>query len=219
MQIIPAIDLLNGNCVRLTKGDKNKCTVYSNDPISIIKEFKKQGAELVHVVDLNGAFEGKMKNLNIIQQLAKEVQIEVGGGIRSKEQIEKLNALGINRIIASTNLEELKQYNVIPGLDFKNGKLAINGWTQTTEVNLNDILERVNEVIVTDVSVDGTLCGPNLQLMKQIQNYGVKVIASGGISSIKNIITLKEIGVKGVIIGKALYEKKFNLQEAIKSVN
>lgn len=214
MLVIPAIDLLDGKCVRLTKGIKANCTIYSSDPIVVVKEFKKQGAKLIHVVDLNGAFEGEMKNLSIIKQIAKEVQIQVGGGIRTKEQIDTLRANNIQRVIVSTNLNELKQYGVIAGLDFKDGKLAVKGWIETQEVNLTQLLNGINEVIVTDVSTDGTLAGPNIALMEKIQKYNVKVIASGGVASISDLQKLKNANLRGVIVGKALYENKFTLKEA-----
>lgn len=215
MKIIPAIDLLDGKCVRLTKGNRRDCKVYSNSPLEVVKNFKSQGATLIHVVDLNGAFEGKMKNLLVIKEIAKEVEIQLGGGIRTKEQIDELKANNIKRIIASTNLNELKQYGVIAGLDFKDGKLAVKGWTETQEVNLPELLVGIDEVIVTDVATDGMLNGPNVELMKKIQNYNVKVIASGGVSSLEDLQKLKAANVNSVIVGKALYENKFTLKEAI----
>ncbi len=219
MLIIPAIDLLDGNCVRLLKGKRDECTVYSNNPLEVIKSFKEQGAKLVHIVDLNGAFDGTMKNLPSIKELAKEIEIEVGGGIRTKEKIDQLRASGVKRIIVGTNLPELKKYGVIGALDFKDGKFATKGWVETKEVNIKELLKGLTEVIVTDVSTDGMLSGPNVPLMKKIQSYGINVIASGGIGSLEDIAKLKKAGITGAIVGKALYEKKFSLEEAIDYAN
>ena len=215
MLIIPAIDLLDGNCVRLEQGNRNKCTVYSNDPLAVIKDFKAAGATLVHIVDLNGAFDGTMSNFSVVKLLAQEIEVQVGGGIRTKERIETLTELGVTRIIVGTNLTELKKYGVIGALDFKNGQLAIKGWVETKQINLRELLNGVDEVIVTDITTDGMLNGPSIELLKKIQRYGVKVIASGGICSLEDLKKLKELDVNGVIIGKALYEKKFTLKEAI----
>ncbi|MFH2106827.1 MAG: 1-(5-phosphoribosyl)-5-[(5-phosphoribosylamino)methylideneamino] imidazole-4-carboxamide isomerase [Candidatus Micrarchaeota archaeon] len=215
MLVIPAIDLLDGKCVRLVQGKRELCTVYSDDPIKTIEQFKKDGAKLVHVVDLNGAFEGSMKNFEIIAKLAAIVEIEVGGGVRTKERIDQLKSIGVNRIIVGTNLDELKKYGVIGGLDFKDGKLATNGWIKNKEIEIGELLEGMKEVIVTDVKTDGMLQGPNLELIKQIKSFGIEVIASGGIRSLDDLMELKKIGVNGTIIGKAIYEGKINLKEAI----
>ncbi len=217
MMIIPAIDLFDGKCVRLTQGRKDAITVYSDNPLNIARNFKEQGAKLIHVVDLDGAFSGEMKNIALITRIAKIVTIEVGGGIRTKKDIEVLRKEGINRIIVGSNLMELKKYDVIGALDFKDGTLASNGWLETKEVNLISSLDGLKEVIVTDISRDGMLTGPNIDLIKKIKSYGVEVIASGGVRNIRDIENLKKFGAKGVIIGKALYEGKINLEEAIQN--
>lgn len=216
MQIIPAIDLLDGKCVRLTQGDRKRCTTYSANPLEVIRKFKEEGASLVHVVDLNGAFDGTMLNFPTIRKLTKEMKIEVGGGVRSKERIDRLRGIGVSRIIVGIKLKELKKYGIIAGLDFKDGKIAVNGWVTTKEEQIAGLLEGVKEAVVTDISRDGMLGGPNLELMKTIQSYGVRVIASGGIRSLLDIVKLKETGVSGTIIGKALYEGKLSLKEAIR---
>ena len=217
MIVIPAIDLLDGKCVRLVQGRKEAVTIYLDDPVAVAKKFKEQGATLIHVVDLDGAFSGKMKNINLITKIAKIVTIEVGGGIRTKKDIEVIRKEGINRIIVGSNLTELKKFDIIGALDFKDGKLASKGWLETKEVNLTSILDGLKEVIVTDISRDGMLNGPNIDLIKKIKSYGVEVIASGGVRNIRDIENLKKFGAKGVIIGKALYEGKINLEEAIQN--
>ena len=215
MKVIPAIDLLDGKCVRLKQGKRDQCTIYSDNPINLIDKFKEDGVSLVHVVDLNGAFDGVMKNMGIISELAKRVEIQVGGGIRSKEQIDLLRKNGIKRIIVGTKIMELKKYEIIGALDFKDGKIATRGWVELQDFSLDDVLEGLKEVIVTDISKDGMLNGPNIQLIKKIQKRGPKVIASGGIRNIEDLKRLKEIGASGAIIGKAFYEGKISLKEAI----
>ncbi|HLD59866.1 MAG TPA: HisA/HisF-related TIM barrel protein [Candidatus Bilamarchaeaceae archaeon] len=215
MKVIPAIDLLDGKCVRLKQGKRDQCTIYSDNPINLIDKFKEDGVSLVHVVDLNGAFDGVMKNMGIISELAKRVEIQVGGGIRSKEQIDLLRENGIKRIIVGTKIMELKKYEIIGALDFKDGKIATRGWVELQDFSLDDVLEGLKEVIVTDISKDGMLNGPNIQLIKKIQKRGPKVIASGGIRNIEDLKRLKEIGASGAIIGKAFYEGKISLKEAI----
>ncbi len=215
MKVIPAIDLLDGKCVRLKQGKRDQCTIYSDNPINLIDKFKEDGVSLVHVVDLNGAFDGIMKNMEMISELAKRVEIQVGGGIRSKEQIDLLRKNGIKRIIVGTKIMELKKYEIIGALDFKDGKIATKGWVELQDFSLDDVLEGLNEVIVTDVSKDGMMNGPNIQLIKKIQKRGPKVIASGGIRNIEDLKRLKEIGASGAIIGKAFYEGKISLKEAI----
>ena len=219
MIIIPAIDLLDGMCVRLTQGNRDRCTIYSDDPLSIIKKFKNDGISLVHVIDLNGAFDGVMKNFELIRKIAKVVEIQVGGGIRSKEQIDFLKESGIKRVIVGTKLNELKRYGVIGALDFKNGKIATEGWNQISKIPLKDLIDGIDEVIVTDINKDGMMDGPNLELIKKIRKFGVKVIASGGIRNIEDLQKLSEIGASSAIIGKAFYENKISLKEAVRNVS
>jgi phosphoribosylformimino-5-aminoimidazole carboxamide ribotide isomerase len=233
MIIIPAIDLYQKKVVRLVKGKESNCKVYSNNPISVAKKWQRQGASWLHLVDLSAAF-SKGGNEEIIEEIIKNVDIsvEVGGGIRSLEKIRQLIAIGAKRLILGTKAIEpdfLKKALKIAGdkiaiaVDEKEGKLAVKGWQESTNlsiVNYLDYLKKqgVKWVIYTDISRDGTLEGFNFDRIKQIsQDYHLNLIFSGGVSSLDDIKKLQKVvpQASGAIVGKALYEKKFSLKEAI----
>lgn len=236
MLIIPAIDLRNGKCVRLLQGRADAETVFSDDPISVAKRWEAGGAELIHVVDLDGAFTGEPRNFEVIRNMieAINVPIEVGGGIRSMDTIVKFFEIGVSRVILGTAaIEDQKlleeAYNtygekIVVGIDAKDGMVAVKGWVKKTGVTAVDLgcdlrTIGIKEIIFTDVKRDGTLIGPNLASIEEMaEKTGLKVIASGGISSLKDIEDLKALetkGVYGVIIGKALYTNAFTLERAI----
>ncbi len=235
MLIIPAIDIKDGNCVRLLQGDPDRETVYFNDPASVAKSFEEQGAELIHVVDLDGAFRGYPVNKDIVKKIARSVKIpiEIGGGIRTIESAGEYISAGINRIILGTVvLEEsfkdfIKKYAgyIIAGIDAKDSMIATHGWKNVSHVSsvefINGLLEAgIKEVIYTDISTDGMLSGPNFASIENVLNKakGVSLIASGGVSNYDDIVKLKRyepLGLKGCITGKAVYEKTIDLKKAI----
>ncbi|MFA6350252.1 MAG: 1-(5-phosphoribosyl)-5-[(5-phosphoribosylamino)methylideneamino]imidazole-4-carboxamide isomerase [Candidatus Omnitrophota bacterium] len=238
MLIIPAIDIIDGCVVRLFQGKFNQKTSYSKDPIKTAKHWARQGARLIHVVDLDGAISGKAKNISLIKKMAAQldVPIEVGGGIRSISVIEELLDSKIMRVILGTKAIEDPEFLKKAFLKFKNrvifsadvnaGKLAIKGWQVSYKhTDLGAFLKNIKkigmkELIFTDTAKDGTLKGPNIKDLKNIlKQTGLKIISSGGISSLEDIYKLKMLeidGLSGVIIGKALYEGKFSLKEALK---
>jgi len=234
MIIYPAIDIKNGKCVRLIQGKADAETIYSENPVEVAKKWEDMGAKFLHIVDLDGAFIGDSLNMDIIRRIARNssIPIQVGGGIRTLEKIEEYLGLpGVRRVIigtaAITNQDLLNKAverfreHIAVGIDAKNGKLAIHGWVQSTEINAVSFGKElkalgVNTVIYTDISKDGMLSGPNLESTRElIQKTGLNVIASGGIGSIQDIKNVKQIGAAGVIIGKALYIGKINLREAL----
>ncbi len=234
MLIIPAIDLKDGFCVRLKQGKKEEVTKYSDDPVKTAQNWVNEGAELIHIVDLDGAFTGTQKNLESIKQIRKNVSvaIELGGGIRDIDTISKLIALGIDRIIigtaAITNPEFLRkaceQYpgKILTGIDAKDGKVAVKGWQEITEKNAIDLakeaeLAGTHSIIYTDIARDGMLSGPNIEATKKIvESLSIPVIASGGISSMNDIENLTKIKkLFGAITGKAIYSGAIELREAI----
>ena len=233
MKIFPAIDLFGGKAVRLYKGNYNEMTVYSDNPVEIALDFKKAGAEYMHVVDLEGAKTGDTPNLNTISKLVKEsgLFVEVGGGIRSIEVIKKYLSIGVQRVIlgtaAVTDREFLKEAirefgcHIAVGVDIKDGFVAIKGWTEKSAYEAFSFLKElealgVKTVICTDISKDGAMQGTNHDLYKKIsEELSIDLIASGGVSSIDDVKKLSARGVYGAIIGKAYYVKAISLQEAI----
>lgn len=233
MLIIPAIDIQNGKCVRLIQGNFEDKKIYNDDPLSTAKRWKEQGAKMLHLVDLDGARTGNLLNLEIIKKIAQEINIpvQVGGGIRDKKTVKALLSNNVTRIILGTvaleNEEELKKIlkkfssQIAIALDTKNGKLMKQGWLKNS--NKSSVitalkLEKlgVKRFVYTDIIKDGTLTEPNYkEINNLIKNVSVPVIASGGISNINSVKQLKAIGAEAVIIGKALYENKINLKEAI----
>lgn len=236
--INPAIDLRNGNVVRLYKGLYDKETIYSEDPVAIAKKWKAAGAQMLHIIDLDGALIGESKNLEVVKEIITECQLNVhlGGGIRSKEAIEQAVHAGVHRVIMSTRIfqdksflpglsKELRQ-KIIVSIDCKEEMVMDKGWTGETSLSVKEAIglveaEGINTCIVTDVTQDGTLMGPNIALLESIlKTTRMNIIAAGGMSSIddvKSIVEVKKkyINLYGVIIGKALYEGKIDLKEAI----
>lgn len=237
MLIIPAIDLKDGKCVRLFQGRADQVTVFSDDPVEVGLKWQGLGARLIHVVDLDGAFSGNQKNLEVIRRIKKviSVEIEVGGGIRDMERIETLLEMGINRVILGTIAmekpelmkEACKRFpgRIIAGIDAKDGLVAIKGWVELTGMKAIDLAMRMHDIgvwgiIYTDISRDGTMIGPNIDAMREmVEAVNVPVIASGGISSMEDIKRLASIrGLYGAITGKALYAGAIDLKEAIRFV-
>lgn len=234
MIIIPAIDLKDGKCVRLLQGKKEEVTVYSDDPAATAKHWAALGAELLHVVDLDGAFTGEQKNFEKIRAIreAIDIPIEVGGGIRDVERIERLISLGVDRVIVGTTAAKdpdivqkaCEKYpgKVLVGIDAKDGKVAIKGWVEVTEFNAIEFAKKMQDagtagIIYTDISRDGMLSGPNIEAMeKMVSSVNIPVIASGGVSRLDDVRNLQQIkNLWGVITGKALYEGTMDLKQAI----
>ncbi|MFC1805186.1 1-(5-phosphoribosyl)-5-[(5-phosphoribosylamino)methylideneamino]imidazole-4-carboxamide isomerase [Candidatus Omnitrophota bacterium] len=237
MLIIPAIDLKDGCVVRLVQGRSNK-KIYSRDALKVARHWLKQGAKMLHVVDLDGAFTGIPRNLDLVASITKNVDVPVqfGGGVRSFEAIRKLFAFGVSRVVLGTKAIEDEAFlrrafaafkqKIIVSLDTKAGRLQIKGWRGSSK--LRDALKfsaalreiGFKQAIFTDTQKDGTLKGPNIQEVKRfLKSSGLKLIASGGISSLDDIFKLKLLersGLTGVIVGKALYEGRFSLRQALK---
>ena len=235
MKLIPAIDLIEGKCVRLIKGDFKKSTEFGNNPSKQAKKWEKEGANFIHIVDLDGARTGIPSNDKSIKDIIKSVNIpiQIGGGIRTEERIKQLFSYGVNKVIMGTSAIEDKNLieklvlkfpkRIIIGIDAKNGKVSTRGWLKQSEINAVDLVEEysnldISEFIVTDINTDGTLKGPNEDFIDEILNRtNIPVIASGGIGSLSDILALikfEEKGLSGIIVGKALYEKKFTIKEA-----
>ena len=239
MNIIPAIDILNGKCVRLYKGNYSDVTVYNENPIEQVKIFKNAGFKNIHIVDLNAAKTGGDENLEIIQKISciENIEIQVGGGIRTIEKATQLLSNNIRRIIVGTAAitndafrNQLKNYidvnKIIFGLDFNLSNdtplLSIQGWTNSTDINLYDYINNnkwIKNILATDISVDGTLKGPNLNIYKNLlSNKNINLIASGGIGSLEDINNLRSIFCNECVVGKAIYENRISLQD-LKNVN
>jgi phosphoribosylformimino-5-aminoimidazole carboxamide ribotide isomerase len=234
--IIPAIDLKDGRCVRLAQGDFRRVTVYSDDPVGIAKKWQENGAERIHVIDLDGSLNGSPGNADVIRDIIEEVRlpIEVGGGIRGMNTIEAYLGMGVNWVILGTmalrdkNLvrEACEAYKgkIILGIDANDGKAAIQGWTERTSESAVDIAKGYEgyglaAIVYTDIKRDGMEMGVNIEATRNLaQSVDIPVIASGGVSSTEDIRRLREIekfGVAGVIIGRALYSGAVSLKEAI----
>lgn len=232
MQTIPAIDLLNGQAVRLHKGSYEEVTVYDKSPLNQAKKFKEAGFGHIHVVDLNGAKEGKFVNLPHIKEIISElgISVQTGGGIRSFEDVEMLLGAGLSKVICSSMaiknekdwLKSLHTYpdNMILGMDLKDGKIAYSGWLETAEESVESFLSRMidnglKEVLCTDISKDGTLDGPNFDLYQDLQHHfpGIRLIASGGVSSLEDLNILNDANIDAVVVGKAYYEGRISLEK------
>ena len=237
MKLIPAIDLMNGKCVRLFKGDFNKRKDFSKEPHEQAKFWENEGAEYIHIVDLDAAKSGDPSNDEKIKEIVKTVNIpiQIGGGIRSQERIEKLFTYGIEKVIMGTSAIENKDLvkelsnkfpgRIIVGIDAKEGKVSTRGWLEQSNILATDLVKefssfKIANFIVTDINRDGTLEGTNEVFIRDILNItDIPVIASGGIGSISDLISLIKFecfGLYGVIVGKALYENKFKINEANK---
>lgn len=233
MNIFPAIDLIDGCAVRLLQGDYSQKTVYSNNPVDVAKSFKNAGAEYIHIVDLDGAKDGSNANIEVVKAIVKEsgLKAEIGGGIRSMEAIEKYLNLGVMRVILGTAAvtdndflcKAVKAYGdrVAVGVDIKDGRVAIKGWTQVSQLECFEFCRKlenigVKTVICTDISKDGVMSGTNIELYKKLSaEFKMDIVASGGVSSIENVRTLTRMNMYGAILGKALYTGSIDLKEAI----
>jgi len=232
VKLYPAIDIMDGKCVRLIKGEEHRKTIYSNDPIAVAKNFEEMGAKHLHVVDLDGAFRGYKQNESVIEAIAKSVNIpvQVGGGIRKIDDVNRLFDLGVSRVVLGTVMIEdpsmfelaVMQYGhkIVAGIDCKDGIVVIKGWVEKSGISALELAERVKKigvsrVVYTDVAKDGMMQGPNMSGVKKMQKEsGLKVIASGGVSCLDDLIKLNEAGVYGAIIGKAFYEGTVDIKEA-----
>lgn len=233
MIIIPAIDLLGRKAVRLLKGDYNQVTVYSDSPLEVAEKFKSLGATHIHMVDLDGAKYGTAPNMDIVAEVAEKTGlfIEIGGGIRSMETVKKYIDAGISRVILGTAAicdedflkEAVKAYGekIAVGADVKDGKIAVKGWLEQSDVTLDEFFLKmqdlgVKNIICTDISRDGAMRGTNLELYRELSaKYSLDITASGGVSSIEDVKRLREMNLYGAIIGKAYYTGAVDLKEAI----
>ena len=233
MQIFPATDILGGKVVRLTKGDYNQVKIYADSPAEMALEFMKDGATNLHMVDLDGAKDGTPVNFDAIKEAAKieGLFIEVGGGIRNMQRIEDYLNLGVKRVILGTAAirnypfveEAVKEFGnaVAVGVDAKNGFVAVSGWQETTNVNSVEFCKKlrdtgVSTVIYTDISKDGMLSGTNLEIYKELSEIkGLDIVASGGITFAHELETLSKMEIYGAIVGKAVYEGKLTLKDAL----
>lgn len=234
MKIFPAIDLRGGKVVRLLKGDYDQMTVFGDDPLATAKGFAAAGAEYLHVVDLDGAKDGDNPNFDVVRTLAASsgLKVEIGGGIRSEAAIKRYLAAGVWRVILGTiavrdpafTADMIRKYGeqVAVGVDIDGRNVAIHGWTEVSEITVDEMFGRLADegascVICTDISKDGAMAGTNRQLYRELSaKYPVKIVASGGVSSMEDVAALADMGVSGAIIGKALYTGSIDLAEAIK---
>ena len=237
MHVFPAIDLRNNQVVRLTQGDYDQQTTYDSDPVEQAKRFEQAGATWLHVVDLDGARTGKITHVSVISKICREtnLQVEVGGGVRSESIIDTLFNAGATRVVVGT--AALKNWDwfaslmanptyrgrLVLGLDAKQGQATTDGWEQTSDRSALQIAKDVNDwplaaIVYTDIATDGTLKGPNIQATREIaEATHVPVVASGGVGSLDDLIALKELPIQGAIVGKALYENKFTIDQAIQA--
>lgn len=236
MLIFPAIDIREGRCVRLVEGRPDMETVYSDEPEAMARAWQEKGGRWLHVVDLDGAFAGRPRNMDVIKEIIASVKIpvQVGGGIRDLNVVEELLSIGVTRVILGTmaiNNPELvsdacRQFGeaVVVGIDARDGKVAIEGWGVTSDRGTLEVAQEmmdrgVKRIIFTDIWRDGTLQGPNIAAIEEIARAtGIKIIASGGVAKIQDLVAIKNLeplGVEGVIIGKALYSGAFTMEEAL----
>ncbi len=236
MIVIPAIDLKDGKCVRLEQGLMERDTVYSDDPAATARRWQDEGGELLHIVDLDGAFAGVPKNRAAIEAIVTAIDIpaQLGGGIRDLTTIEAYLTLGLSRVIIGTAAQRTPQLvtdacrrfpgKIVVGIDAKNGMVAVQGWAEVTNVTAVELAKKfagdgVAAIIYTDIARDGMLQGPNLEATRALaEAVGLPVIASGGVSSLKdieNLLAIEQYGVTGVITGKAIYSGALNLREAV----
>ncbi len=241
MIIIPAVDISSGKCVRLKKGKKEDITEYSDSPLEIALKWEKDGGKLLHLIDLDRAIDSSLENVSIVENIVKSVEIpvELGGGMRKMSDIEWALSAGVSRVIIGTSVLENRKFveeavikfgseKIVIGIDASNGYTAIRGWKEITQKKALELaveMEKIGitRIIYTDIEKDGMLVGTNIEeTMTIIKSTNLKVIASGGISSLEDIKKLKAIDearLEGVIVGKALYEENFTLKEAISAVD
>lgn len=234
MLIIPAIDLKDGRCVRLFQGEMDKETLYFEDPIDAARHWLAEGASFIHVVDLNGAVEGRPVHTQDVEAICKlpGLSVELGGGLRSVDSVEAAFALGVARVVIGTAAYQNQNFlralcskypgRIVVGIDARDGKVAVKGWKETTSMDAAELAKRCEadgavRIIYTDISRDGTREGVNLEETRKLaQSVNIPVIASGGVATlhdIRNLLTLEREGVEGVIVGKALYAGAFTLRQ------
>lgn len=239
MEVIPAIDLLAGKCVRLYQGDYEQSQVFDENPVAVARSWVAQGAARLHVVDLDGAKQGQPTNLPVIEAIVRAVSVpvQVGGGLRDRDRIARLFDLGVKRAIVGTVAVEQPQLveqlcqefpgQIVVGIDARNGKVATRGWLEISEVAATDLAQEMAArgaaaIIYTDIQRDGTLRGPNLEALRELATgVNVPVVASGGISSLTDLLSLlslEPVGVTGVIVGRALYTGDVVLSEALQAI-
>jgi len=237
MIVIPAVDISSGKCVRLRQGKKGDIKEYSDNPLEMALKWENEGAELLHLIDLDRTIDDSEQNINIIENIVKilKIPVELGGGLRTMNDIEWALSIGVERVIIGTSVVENRKFveealrrfgnkKIIAGIDARNGYTAIRGWKETTKIKAIELAVEIEKmgimtIIYTDIKRDGMLTGPNIEETKEIiKSTNLKIIASGGISSIEDIKNLKSLNqprLEGVIIGKALYEDKFSLKDAM----
>lgn len=231
MKVLAAIDIMNGDVVRLTKGDQSTKKVYSNDPIQVAKKWAKEGADMLHVVDLDAAFGNESSNLSIISEILDSVNIpiQIGGGIRNTAIFEKIVKMGFSKIVVGTmayrNVNELRLLSrnygdkIVISLDEINGKVMIEGWKSSSNYKVEDAINKFNKLgisnfLLTSIIKDGTLLGPDIVTLNSInRDRKSKIIASGGISSLVDVLRVRSIGCDSVILGKALYEERLDIKK------
>ncbi len=239
MEILPAIDLLDGRCVRLYQGDYQQSQVYNDNPVTVARQWEEQGASRLHLVDLDGAKQGHPVNLEMIANIVQAVSlpVQVGGGLRDRQSVAQLLSLGVERVILGTIAVEdpglvqalCEEFpgQIVVGIDAREGKVATRGWLETSTVEATNLAQEMEQrgaaaIIYTDIHRDGTLVGPNLEALRELASpLTIPVIASGGVSALRDLLSLlalEPLGVTGVIVGKALYTGDVNLEEAIRAV-
>jgi len=241
MKLIPAIDIIKGTCVRLSQGDAKQQKRYEVTPLEVIRRFSEAGVEKVHIIDLEGAFSGKTKNRNTIQELVEMalVKIELGGGIRSLSDIESWLEEGVYQVILGTvavthpelvkkAVERFGPERIIVGVDVSSGKVATRGWKEVSDLSAEDFAARmekfgVSRFIYTDIKSDGMMQGPDISALRRfVQSTRASVTAAGGIRSLEDVLSLQQLedqGVDSVVVGKAIYEGKLEVREAVEVLN
>ncbi len=236
MQVIPAIDLQNGKCVRLFKGIRDKSTIYAKDPLEMLYYWENLGAEIIHIIDLDGAF-GEKSNLSVIKRMLEVAtsRLEVGGGIRTFERAVELYSLGVERVIVGTAAlrdfslvsklaSEIGSRNLVIALDYRAEKVLIDGWTKSTDLNVYQVAKMMEEkgagwILFSSAESNGTLRGPDIpSIDRMVRSVGIPVIAAGGISSLADVKKVALINPAALVIGKALYERKFSYSDALNLV-
>ncbi len=234
MVIYPAIDIKDKSCVRLTQGDYDKMIIYEKDPVKVAKRWERMGAEILHLVDLDGAKDGNRINQPVVKEILENINIpiQLGGGIRDEKGIKTLLDLGVSGVIIGTVAvknptwikEMIEKYGdkIIVSIDALNGFIATNGWQEVSDLKSIDFIKELKSyglrrIVYTDIEKDGMLIGPNFLIYEELaKNVSIEVIASGGVTSLEDIKRLKAMNMYGAIVGKALYDGKLDLEEALK---